>query len=180
MSAQAKAVRVAVVGAGLVGAEFVNQLLALPTELFRIVSLSSSKATLLASDGLNVNTSNWRSNLQSASAPTIMSALHGELVDMVKSGNKVVLVDNTSADTVAKMYPQFLSAGINIITPNKKAFSSEQSLYDDIVKSSIASGAKFLNESTVGAGLPIISTLKDLVVTGDTVSLYYVHMTIDL
>ena len=173
MAAQAKAIRVAVVGVGLVGSEFVSQLLALPTELFRLVSLSTSRATRFSADGLAVNATNWRSALDSAATPTILSALLGELKEIAKSGDKVVLVDNTSADNVAKMYPQFLSAGINVITPNKKAFSADQSLYDDIVKSSISSGARFLNESTVGAGLPIISTLKDLVATGDTVSLIY-------
>lgn len=170
MAAQAKAVRVAVVGVGLVGSEFVNQLLALPSEMFRLVSLSTSRATLFSADGLAVNSLNWRPTFEKAAGPTILSALIGELQSIVDSGSKAVLVDNTSADTVAKLYPQFLSAGINVITPNKKAFSSDQSLYDAIVNSSISSGAKFLNESTVGAGLPVISTLKDLVATGDTVS----------
>ncbi len=84
--------------------------------------------------------------------------------------SQVVLVDNTSSDTIAQLYPRFLSAGINVITPNKKAFSSDLSLYEDILKSGMSSGAKFYNESTVGAGLPVISTLKDLVTTGDIVS----------
>lgn len=170
MAAQAKAVRVAVVGVGLVGAEFVNQLLALPSEMFRLVSLSTSRGTLFSADGLAVNSSNWRSTLDKDAGPTILSALLGELKSIVDSGNKAVLVDNTSAETVAHLYPQLLSAGINVITPNKKAFSSDQVLYDAIVNSSISSGAKFLNESTVGAGLPVMSTLKDLVATGDTVS----------
>lgn len=59
---------------------------------------------------------------------------------------------------------------MNVITPNKKAFSGDAALYDQILQAALESGAKFLNESTVGAGLPIISTLKDLVATGDKVS----------
>lgn len=80
-----------------------------------------------------------------------------------------MIVDNTSSDDVAKLYPSFLRAGINIVTPNKKAFSSSLELYTEIVSAAEAGGAKFLQESTVGAGLPIISTLKDLVDTGDKV-----------
>ena len=80
-----------------------------------------------------------------------------------------VLVDNTSSEDVARLYPFFLSEGVNIVTPNKKAFSSELALYEEIVAASLKTGARFYNESTVGAGLPIISTIKDLVATGDKV-----------
>lgn len=80
-------------------------------------------------------------------------------------------MDNTSSESVAYFYPQFLRAGFNVITPNKKAFSSELTLYEDILASSLKGGSKFLTESTVGAGLPVIATLKDLVATGDKVSL---------
>jgi homoserine dehydrogenase len=80
-----------------------------------------------------------------------------------------VLVDNTSAPSVAEAYPALLRAGVHVVTPNKKAFSGSQALYEQIVAASRESGAKFLHESTVGAGLPVISTLKDLVATGDKV-----------
>jgi homoserine dehydrogenase len=78
-------------------------------------------------------------------------------------------VDNTSSDDVAAMYPSWLEKGINVVTPNKKAFSGDINLYQSILSASKKSGAKFLNEATVGAGLPVISTLKELVMTGDKV-----------
>ncbi|KAI5122110.1 hypothetical protein M0805_002232 [Coniferiporia weirii] len=170
MSSQTKPILVAVIGIGLVGAELVNQILSLPNGKFKIVSLSSSKATLFVADGLTVTLADWRPIFQQSATPTILSALSGELHELVKAGNKVVLVDNTSADNVAKMYPHFLAAGVNVVTPNKKAFSADQTLFEEIVKASENSGARYLNESTVGAGLPIISTLKDLVATGDIVT----------
>lgn len=86
-------------------------------------------------------------------------------------GQKVVLVDNTSSEDVAGLYPTILKFGIDIITPNKKAYSGTLQLYESILSSGLESGARFLNEATVGAGLPIISTLKDLVATGDKVGL---------
>jgi len=92
-----------------------------------------------------------------------------DLAKLVTPGQRVVLVENTSSEEVAALYPSFLKAGIDVITPNKKAYSGELSLYDSILTASLESGARFLNESTVGAGLPIISTLKDLVATGDKV-----------
>ncbi|RPD61527.1 aspartate kinase homoserine dehydrogenase [Lentinus tigrinus ALCF2SS1-7] len=166
-----KTFKVAVVGVGLVGGEFIKQLLAFPQPSpFRLVSLSSSKSTIFAPDGLHVSVSSWKDALASSREKPDLQFLLRELASLVKPGQEVVLVDNTSSNDVAALYPQFLKLGVNIITPNKKAFSSELSLYENILAASLESGAKFLNEATVGAGLPIISTLKDLIATGDTVT----------
>ena len=85
---------------------------------------------------------------------------------------KCVLVDNTSNQDVADSYPLFLKAGISVVTPNKKAFSGRLELWKDIIGSSAPQrpqGGFIYHESSVGAGLPIISTLKDLVETGDEI-----------
>jgi homoserine dehydrogenase len=71
---------------------------------------------------------------------------------------------------VADAYPQFLASGISIVTPNKKAFSGSFKLWEEIFSAAASSGAKIYHESSVGAGLPVISTLKELVETGDTVT----------
>jgi len=78
-------------------------------------------------------------------------------------------VDNTSSEEVAGLYPLWLKQGINIVTPNKKAFSGDAELFSKILNSSRESGARFLNEATVGAGLPVIAPLKDLLATGDKI-----------
>jgi homoserine dehydrogenase len=85
-----------------------------------------------------------------------------------------IVVDNTSNDDVASSYPAFLKAGLSVVTPNKKGLSASSELYKDILKASSSSsnGSKpplLYGESTVGAGLPILSTLKDLLDTGDEV-----------
>jgi hypothetical protein len=95
--------------------------------------------------------------------------LQRQLPTLVRADNAVVFVDNTASVSVAETYPALLRAGVHVITPNKKAFSGSQNLYDQIVAASREGGAKFLHEATVGAGLPVISTLKDLVGTGDKV-----------
>lgn len=81
-----------------------------------------------------------------------------------------VLVDCTSSQDVAEHYPYFLSKNVSIVTPNKKAFSGSYDLWEKIFSAARASGAKVFHESSVGAGLPVISTLKDLVETGDEVT----------
>jgi hypothetical protein len=163
-------ISVAVVGVGLVGTEFVRQLLSLPQpHPFRIVSLSSSKTHLFSAEGLDIEVDTWKEKLGSASGKADVPALVRELAALVTPGRRVVLVDNTSSDAVAGFYPEFLRVGVNVVTPNKKAFSSNLDLYERILSTSLESGARFYNESTVGAGLPIINTLKDLVATGDQV-----------
>lgn len=170
IASTAKTFRIAVVGVGLVGGEFIKQLLAFPAPSpFRLVSLSSSKSTLFQPDGLSVSASSWKDELAGSGRKPDLQTLLRELSALVKPGQEVVLVDNTSSNDVAALYPQFLKFGVNVITPNKKAFSSELALYEQILAASLESGARFLNEATVGAGLPIISTLKDLVATGDKV-----------
>ena len=173
-----------VVGVGLVGSELIDQLCKLPSpglrDQFQLLSLSSSRSTVYYDIGRNW-WSNWRQDLAESSAKTDVEAIATKLTQVstieevaglqqgVSFSVIPVLVDNTSSEEVARMYPFFLSKGINVVTPNKKGFSSELKLYEEIVAASLKSGARFYNESTVGAGLPIISTIKDLVATGDKV-----------
>jgi len=84
--------------------------------------------------------------------------------------SKAILVDNTSSQNVANEYPAVLLKGISIVTPNKKAFSGSYKLWEDIFSAASTSGAKVYHESSVGAGLPVISTVKELVDTGDEVT----------
>jgi homoserine dehydrogenase len=82
----------------------------------------------------------------------------------------VVLVDNTSSQTLAEAYPRFIERGVHIVTPNKKAFSSCFSLFKEILDASSRHAAgTVLHEATVGAGLPVLSTLNDLLETGDEI-----------
>ena len=81
-------------------------------------------------------------------------------------------MDNTSNQDLADAYPLFLQKGIHIVTPNKKAFSSNYKLWNDIFAAAAngsGKGGYVFHESSVGAGLPVISTLKELVETGDSV-----------
>lgn len=170
-SATQNSVCVAVVGVGLVGSEFVNQILSFSKPSpFRIVSLSSSKINFFNPDGLSITPTSWKADLSSALNKLDFQSLIRELSGLVTPGQKVVLVDNTSSEEIAQLYPTILKFGIEIITPNKKAYSGDLKLYENILNAGLESDARFLNEATVGAGLPIISTLKDLVATGDKVS----------
>jgi aspartokinase/homoserine dehydrogenase 1 len=80
-----------------------------------------------------------------------------------------VFVDCTASAGVSRHYLPILEAGISIVTPNKKANASEQNYYDALQQAALAQGVSFLYETNVGAGLPILSTLRDLVRSGDQI-----------
>ena len=163
---------VAVVGCGLVGSEFIHQLLSIPPSVspFKLISLSSSKRTVFVDKSSPIGPGvDWKSLLAASPASSDLNRLTARLTQLIAEKERVALVDNTSSDEVAGLYPLWLKQGINIVTPNKKAFSGDAELFTKILNSSRESGAKFLNEATVGAGLPIIAPLKDLLATGDKV-----------
>jgi bifunctional aspartokinase / homoserine dehydrogenase 1 len=78
-----------------------------------------------------------------------------------------VVIDCSASDAVASHYPAWLAAGIHVITPNKQAGSGPLARWQAIRDSRSVSGARWRYEATVGAGLPVISTLRDLIDTGD-------------
>jgi homoserine dehydrogenase len=170
-----KKLYVAIIGTGLVGTELISQIVSLPrgSSPFQIVSLSSSKRTLFldpASSSSPITQESWKSLLASSSSPPDFPALTTSLASLVSQEAGVAIVDNTSSNDVARLYPNWLEKGIHVVTPNKKAFSGDVALYDKIVDAGRKhGGGRWLNEATVGAGLPVVSTLRELVLTGDKV-----------
>jgi aspartokinase/homoserine dehydrogenase 1 len=80
-----------------------------------------------------------------------------------------VILDCSASDEIAEQYPRWLSAGIHVVTPNKRANSGPLDLYEELHEARRAAGSHYLYEATVGAGLPIIQTLRDLRETGDEI-----------
>lgn len=80
-----------------------------------------------------------------------------------------IFVDCTASESVADYYKDLLNSNISIVTPNKKANSGAYSRYADLRKATQRRGARFLYETNVGAGLPVINTLNDLLLSGDRV-----------
>jgi len=81
-----------------------------------------------------------------------------------------VIIDCTASAEVARLYPDWLAAGIHIVTPNKKANSADMAFYRRLREARRTGGAHYLYETTVGAGLPVVQTLRDLRETGDEIT----------
>ncbi|EEQ83984.2 homoserine dehydrogenase [Blastomyces dermatitidis ER-3] len=169
-----KAIYLGVIGVGGVGSHFLTQLSRLPNApplilLARSSVTATSPATCYSPA---IDPDNWQSAFSASSPFTKSGAWEPEQIAdyMSQAPGRAVLVDNTSDPTIAEAYPLFLSKGISIVTPNKKAFSSSFDTWKSIFDTAAGTSSLVYHESTVGAGLPVISTLRDLVSTGDRVT----------
>jgi len=80
-----------------------------------------------------------------------------------------VIIDCSASEAVAALYPRWLAEGIHVVTPNKRANSGDLALAEAIRLARRQGSTHYLYEATVGAGLPIIQTLRDLRETGDDI-----------
>ncbi|KAJ3077989.1 hypothetical protein HK102_004814 [Quaeritorhiza haematococci] len=171
-------VNIALIGPGLVGSELLSQLAAHQSRLsaaastttthFNLVALANSKRMLLSPTPLPLDS--WATAFSSSSATTTLDLT--KLADHCAqpSLSPCVVVDCTSSDAVAGCYPAWVRKGLHVVTPNKKGFSGGLGLWKEIREAQRVKGAgRVYHESTVGAGLPILSTLNDLVATGDEI-----------
>ncbi|KAL8664736.1 MAG: hypothetical protein Q9168_007848 [Polycauliona sp. 1 TL-2023] len=173
MAEEEKKVSVAIIGAGGVGRCFLQQYSQIIPQYpnVSVVLISRSNRTLRVptwNHELDLNT--WEKDLAASTDPAISPQ---ELLEWFKTTeNEIILVDNTSSQDIAASYPIFLEDRITVVTPNKKAFSSDLDLWKRIFDNAYpnnSDGGFLYHEASVGAGLPIISTLKDLLETGDEV-----------
>ncbi|KAB8232783.1 homoserine dehydrogenase-domain-containing protein [Aspergillus alliaceus] len=162
-----------VIGVGGVGSAFLSQLARLPNAP-KLVLLARSSQTLQSPTPAYspaIPAADWNTAVETPSLIKSGALSVDEIASYLSSApGRSILVDNTSDPALASSYPVFLRKGISIVTPNKKGFSSDLSLWKDIFASAAQGKALVYHESTVGAGLPVISTLRDLVNTGDEVT----------
>ncbi|CAM2947408.1 bifunctional aspartate kinase/homoserine dehydrogenase I [Vibrio mytili] len=158
-----------VVGVGGVGGELVDQIerqqakLAEKGIIIRVCGLANSKGLLLDSEGLPLE--HWRDRM---SATTEEFSL-ARLIALVQRNHIInpVLVDCTSSEDIANQYADFLAAGFHVVTPNKKANTASMAYYHQLRDVARNSRRKLMYETTVGAGLPVIENLQNLISAGD-------------
>lgn len=164
-------ISVGLIGPGQVGRALLAQLSTTVPRLrsranvdLRLRAIADSRSMLLDDAGLDPDTA--LAILKSAAHPTIdLDAF----ADHVRAEHlpHALIVDCSASDAVAAKYPQWLAAGIHVVTPNKHAGSGDWARYAAIRDAQVH-GGRFLYEATVGAGLPVIQTLRSLLDTGDT------------
>ena len=165
-------ISVGVIGPGTVGTVLLNQLASQSARLrkdakldLRVRGLMTTKRMLLAE---HVPLDTWKDKFEKESTVADFDRFMEHVrVDYLPH---TVLIDCTASADVAKRYPEWLASGIHVITPNKKANSADLPFYHRLHEARRAGGAHYLYETTVGAGLPVVQTLRDLRETGDEIT----------
>lgn len=164
---------VGIIGPGTVGKVLLDQMASQSARLrrdfkldLRVRGLLSSKRMLLSDKGVNL--SQWQSEFAAADREADLEAFVSHVgVDYLPHR---VIIDCTASGEVAKHYAAWLAAGIHIVTPNKKANSAPLESYRALQQARRIGGTHYLYEATVGAGLPVVQTLRDLRETGDEIT----------
>lgn len=131
----------------------------------KVCSISNSKHTLFDVNGIDL--SQWQTQLKQCEKPFDISQLSQSL--QAAELTNVALIDCTASEKVVAAYPAFIEKSIHIVTPNKKADVLPWVEYQNLLQLLEKYQCHFLFEANVGAGLPIISTLQDLTMGGDTI-----------
>ena len=163
---------IGVIGPGTVGRVLLDQLATQQARLarqfkldLRVRAIQSSKRMLLSERGVDL--ARWRDEFQAGGQAADMERFIEHVrVDYLPH---TVIIDCTADESVARHYRDWLAQGIHIVTPNKKANSAEMAFYDSLGEARRVGASHYLYEGTVGAGLPVIQTLRDLRETGDEI-----------
>ncbi|SEQ37144.1 bifunctional aspartate kinase/homoserine dehydrogenase I [Basfia succiniciproducens] len=166
-----KSVDMFLVGVGGVGGELIEQIkqqkeyLAKKDIEIRVCALANSNKMLLNENGLSLD--NWKEDLSNATQPSDFDVL----LSFIKLHHVVnpVFVDCTTAESVSGLYARALSEGFHVVTPNKKANTREMAYYNLVRENARKNQRKFLYDTNVGAGLPVIENLQNLLAAGDEV-----------
>jgi aspartokinase/homoserine dehydrogenase 1 len=159
-------------GVGTVGGSLLKQIgKQLPTLLsqnsltIKVVGLANSKYCVFDRDGIDI--SSYRDALAKASLPSSPETIRDNILNLNLFNS--VFVDCTANEGVADIYKELLEHNVSVVTANKIAASSDYETYIDLKQTARKRGVKFLFETNVGAGLPIINTMNALMNSGDKI-----------
>lgn len=160
------------IGVGLIGSTLIQQIQKQAAYLkqtrsleIKVIGLANSKKMLFNENGIDLK--NWKDSLYSSEREMKVAGF----INTMKNINleHSIFIDNTASDQIANHYETILDSSISISTPNKIATSSAYLQYTRLKTIAKKRGVQFMYETNVGAGLPVISTLNDLINSGDQI-----------
>ncbi len=161
-----------VVGTGLIATTLLNQIRRQQAFLLekqgidvKVVAVTNTHQMLINEDGIDL--AKWRENISSKGERAALDDFVGKMLQINLPNS--IFIDCTAHEAPVGFYEQILSASISIVTPNKLANSGSMDNYLTLRHLAAKYRTKFLYETNVGAGLPVISTLRDLLQSGDEV-----------
>ena len=161
-----------IAGVGLVGSNLLEQIRLQQEKLMqenalkiRIVGITNSRHFIASRDGIDLNS--YKEQLAASDRVSTPEIFRDEILAM--NIFNPVFVDCTASPSVASIYEELLSHNVSVVAANKIAASSEYDHYLKLKNIARSRGVKFLFETNVGAGLPIINTISDLINSGDRI-----------
>ena len=149
-----------IAGAGFIGSSLIE--LIKKDDSLKICGLMNSKKMLI--DLMGIDCKNWKTKLDNG-----MNADFEFFINEFSRLSKSIFVDVTASKQISMKTSKILAKGTSVVTASKIANSANQEYYDEIRVSELIGNAQFKYETNVGAGLPIIETLKTLLNTGDKI-----------
>lgn len=167
-----KVLNLFVTGIGTVGSDLLEQIKQQQPKLIKqyalklnVVGVARGSKAIFRREGINL--SNYKEELEEKGIPSSPAILRDSIVDM--NIFNAVFVDCTASDSVASIYRDLMSHNISVVTANKVAASSAYDNYLELKNIARERNIKFLFETNVGAGLPIINTMNSLINSGDKI-----------
>ena len=169
---QIKELNLFVTGVGNVGGKLLEQLFRQQDYLLknlrlkiRVISISNSRKMILSENPINLKT--WKDNLEKIG----IKADREKFFNHIKKLNlrNSIFIDNTASEEIAEEYVSYLKNSIGVVTCNKIACASKLKNYNILKKTARRFATPFLFETNVGAALPIIDTLNNLIASGDKI-----------
>ena len=159
-------------GVGTVGSSLIEQIHGQQERLkserglyLKVVGIANGHKAIFSRNGVDLE--NFRQDLEEKGMASSPQVLHDEIIGMNIFNS--VFVDCTANNDIAELYKEFLSHNIAVVAANKIAASSDYENYAELKHIARQRGVKFLFETNVGAGLPVINTINDLINSGDKI-----------
>ncbi|MDZ7657848.1 bifunctional aspartate kinase/homoserine dehydrogenase I [Fodinibius sp.] len=170
--ANLKTVNLFLVGVGLIGGKLLELIQKQAKKLLddyhlelKLAGISNSKKFLIDENGIALD--NWKDRMLSKGDDANISNFIDQMAGLNLSNS--IFIDCTASDEVSQVYGEVLGSNISIVTANKKANSSSLAKYEELQRLAFQNNVAYLYETNVGAGLPVVATLKEQVLTGDEV-----------
>jgi aspartokinase/homoserine dehydrogenase 1 len=170
---ETKTLHIFMVGVGLIGSTLLDQIKKQHQTLLKersldikVVGLANSRKYTINENGLDLG--QWKNDLQHGKKFSV-----DEFSEQMVALNlrNAIFIDNTASSVIANKYPFILNHSISISTPNKIAASSSIKYYEELKYLAKKKGVNFKYETNVGAGLPVLNTLRDLINSGDKINM---------
>lgn len=161
-----------IAGVGLIGGTLIEQIIKQRQQLIdkykieiQVAGLSNSKRMIINAEGIELN--DWKNKINESESKADINTFVEKMIS--ENLSNTIFIDNTANEEVSQVYEKVLENSISVVTSNKIATSGPLEVYKKLKLLASKKNVQFRYETNVGAGLPLISTLQNLIASGDDI-----------